>query len=181
MKVQNLYFVYTNFVFFLSKSRCAIEIMMTYFLNIIHFHPLWITSYENMRAYNWPPAKAIPQDPYAEEWDTLSRFEKLCWAWTRLNEYALGTLSTNPNVRVFRFEKIFSNAGRYQTLNDLISFTTSQPGIDPTRIGNTAGWLERRSHQSSQGFPTWDNWTKDQRQQFEQHCGALMNKLGYEI
>lgn len=132
-------------------------------------------------SHNWPPASAVAHDPYAEQWDSFSRFEKLCWAWARLNEYALGTLSNNPNVRVFKFEEIFSGKGRYQTLNDLVFFTTSQPGIDPSRIGSTAGWLERKSHQSPQSFPAWEDWSTEQQYHFERLCGPLMEKLNYPI
>lgn len=132
-------------------------------------------------SHNWPSASSLPQDPYAEQWDTLSRFEKLSWAWTRLNEFALETLSSNPNVRVVQFEKIFSGVERYQTLNELVSFVSTQPGIDPTYIGNTEGWLERKIHQSADGFPGWEDWTKEQKRHFELLCGPLMEKLGYLI
>ena len=134
-----------------------------------------------MISHNWPSANAVLHDPYAERWHTLSRFEKLCWAWTRLNEYALHTLSSNPNVRVFQFEEIFSRERKYQTLNNLVAFTTSQEGIDPTRIGSTAGWLDRRSHQGPQDFPAWEAWTHKQKHHFERLCGPLMEKLGYRL
>jgi hypothetical protein len=131
-------------------------------------------------AHNWPPASALPQDPYAEQWNSLSRFEKLCWAWTRLNEYALSTLEKNPNARVFQFEKIFSGEGRYKTLEELVAFTTSQPGMDAAKVGAVDGWLERKIHQSSGSFPAWEGWTSGQKEHFNKLCGQLMEKMGYQ-
>ena len=132
-------------------------------------------------AHNWPTATDIPDDPYAGKWKGISRFERLCWAWTRLNRYAMDTISKNPDARVFHFEKIFSGAGRYQVLDELVAFTTALPGIDPVQLRNTGGWLERKVHQSSNEFPVWQEWAEEQKKQFIEICGPLMNKLGYVI
>ena len=132
-------------------------------------------------SHKWPSADRIFNDPYAEKWKFLSQFEKLCWAWTNLNEYALETAKRNPNTRIFRFEEIFGGNERYAYLADLVAFAISLPGIDPGRIGAIDGWLERKIHQSSAKFPAWENWTLDQKCQFEQMCGPLMKKLGYTL
>lgn len=137
--------------------------------------------FRKLIAHNWPPASAVPTDPYAEQWDNLSRFEKLCWAWARLNTYAFKTLAGNPNVRVFKFENIFTGDDRYKTVNELIQFATSQPGIDPARVGDSSGWLERRSHQSADGFPAWEQWSSGQKEFFKKVCGDLMEETGYRL
>lgn len=131
-------------------------------------------------SHNWPEASSLPNDPYADKWHMLSKFEKLCWAWTRLNEYALKSIKHNPHARIFRFEDIFLGNARYQVLNKLVAFATSQPDIDLDQIGSTEGWLERKVHQSEEGFPSWDDWTQEQKYQFERICGPLMGKLGYQ-
>ena len=132
-------------------------------------------------SHNWPTAKDIPRDPYNEKWDTLTRFEQMCWAWTRLNDYALRTISKNQNAMVFQFEKLFLGEEKYQVLNKLVSFSTSLPGIDTAHLGKASGWLERKSHQSSLNFPSWEKWPKKQKKQFKTICGAQMQKLGYNI
>lgn len=130
-------------------------------------------------AHKWPTAKGINDDKYASQWDNLSRFEQLCWAWSRLNEYALNTISENPNARLYKFENIFLDENRYQTLDDLVSFAVSLPGIDTPRLGSTIGWLEQKIHQSSNQFPAWEQWTDDQKRKFEEICGSQMESLGY--
>jgi hypothetical protein len=130
-------------------------------------------------AHKWPTAKDVKDDEYATRWDDFSRFEKLCWAWSRLNNYALNTISENPNAQVYKFESIFLDENRYQNLNDLLSFTVSLPGMDPESLGSTSGWLERKIHQSSNGFPEWKQWTSDQKSKFHEICGPQMERLGY--
>jgi len=129
-------------------------------------------------AHKWPTAKDT-NDEYDKQWDRFSRFEKLCWAWSRLNEYALTTISKNPHAQVYKFEDIFLNENRYQVLEKLVSFTTSLPNLDPESLGSTNSWLERKIHQSSSQFPEWEKWSKDQKNSFEKICGPQMESLGY--
>jgi len=129
----------------------------------------------------WPTASQINGDPFAEQWDNLSRFEQLCWAWSKLNSYALNTMQTNPNARMFKFEDIFKSKDKYDVLNDLVSFTTSLPGLSTEKIKKTDGWLEQRIHQSSSKLQAWDTWSEDQRNQFNKICGPLMEDLEYKI
>lgn len=132
-----------------------------------------------MLAHKMPAASEFPGDPLAGRWESLSRFEKLCWAWARLNAYAVDSAEKNPCARVFHFEDIFSGADRYRALEDLVAFATAVPGIDAGRVGSTQGWLERRINESSNAFPAWQSWTEEHRGAFEQICGPLMQRLGY--
>jgi hypothetical protein len=111
----------------------------------------------------------------------MSRFEKICWAWVRLNEYALGTIEENPNARAFRFEDIFKSRDRYQHLATLVDFATDLPGIEPVPSQALDGWLDRKIHGSSGEFPAWPNWSAQQKEQFIQICGPLMESLDYDI
>lgn len=131
-------------------------------------------------AHKWPTPHNIPDDPYKERWDSLSRFEQLCWVWANLNKFALNLMRKNPYAKVFQFEKIFSGKDRYKYLNELITFAISLSNIDSKSIKQSDGWLERKIHMSSSEFPTWDNWTSDQKKQFDHICGSLMAELGYE-
>jgi len=132
-------------------------------------------------SHNWPSPRGNGSDPSAAEWRGFSRFERLCWAWTRLNEYALDTLSLNPDVRVFRFEDVFLGDSRPQNLSELVSFATGHlPGVEH-RMPPLGGQLERRSHGSSGAFPAWQGWTQSQQGHFVRLCGSLMERLGYDL
>jgi len=132
-------------------------------------------------AHTWPTAAECKGDSHAKKWQSMSRFGKLCWGWSRLNRYALGTIQQNPNARVFRFEDIFESEDRYQHLAELINFATDMPGVDPVPAEALDGWLDRRIHKSSGGFPAWSEWSTQQKQQFIEICGPLMEELGYEL
>lgn len=112
----------------------------------------------------------------------MSEFEKVCWAWAKLNDYALGTVQQNSDARMFRFEDIFWQQNRYQHLSELVNFVTNFSGTAPIRYtGSLQGWLEKQIHKSTASFPAWDEWSSIQKRQFESICGPLMDKLGYEI
>jgi hypothetical protein len=151
----------------------------------------WVTSRLNwgeayvkkgLRGYfshSWPVANQIPGDDFSGEWSKFSDFEQLCWAWSRLNVFALNTIEKNPDARVYKFENIFRGNARYDTLDDLVSFVTALPGIDPSGVKSTSGWLEQKIHQSANKFPGWDGWTESQKKFFELTCGPVMDRLGY--
>jgi hypothetical protein len=132
-------------------------------------------------AHTWPTALDIESDPYRSEWNSMSRFERICWAWTRLNKYALGTVQENPNARIFRFEDIFKSKDRYQHLAELVDFVTYMPGVAPVPTKALDGWLDHQIHKSSGDFPAWPEWSTQHKQQFVEICGPLMEELGYEL
>jgi len=132
-------------------------------------------------AHTWPTAKEIKDDPYRFKWDSMSHFERLCWAWVKLNEYALGSILDNASARVFRFEDIFLSQDRYQHLADLVQFVTRIPDTEPIATRSLDGWLDRQVHRSVDRIPPWEEWSAEQLQPFRSICGPLMDKLGYEF
>ncbi len=130
-------------------------------------------------ARQWPTAPELPDDPYAAQWSQMARFERVCWAWSRLNAYALQTLAANPCARLFRFEEIFQHPARYDHLAALMAFALDMPGA-PAAAADMAGWLERPVHASQGIFPAWPDWSPQQQAQFQAICGPLMAQLGYE-
>jgi hypothetical protein len=132
-------------------------------------------------AHRWPRASDFEDDPYCSEWATMSRFKRLCWAWAKLNEYALSTIDKNPDARLFRFEDIFKSEDRYQHLEDMVQFVTTFPDAKPFAVGSLDGWLDRRINPSAGLFPAWEEWSPEHKQQFETICGPLMKKSGYEF
>jgi hypothetical protein len=136
--------------------------------------------FRSIFARNWPTARDV-DDEYCAKWELMTWFEKLCWAWARLNEYALRTVERNPSARVFRFEDIFTSENRYQHLAALVDFATDLPGVQPVPSEALEGWLERKIHTSSGDFPAWPGWPVQHREQFIEICGPLMESLEYDI
>lgn len=129
----------------------------------------------------FPSASEIENDPFKSQWSSMSLFQQLCWAWSTLNEYAIETVSDNPNARLFQFEEIFQANDRYQHLLELVHFLIPDSHRHLVSSETLDGWLNRKIHKSQGGFPVWDQWSIDHRQQFLEICGPLMEKLGYEF
>lgn len=130
-------------------------------------------------AHNWPTAAAVPDDACAAEWATMSRFERICWAWSRLNGYALQTAASNPQARVFRFEALFKSPEKYDHLAEMVNFVTEIGGAPAVSAASLAGRLEQRVHQGAGAFPDWAGWSAAQKAAFERLCGPLMAQLNY--
>jgi len=127
-------------------------------------------------AHTWPTAYECGEVSLSQ-WESMPKFEKLCWAWVRLNEFALNSVGNNPNIRVVKFEDIFISDQRYDNLQELLEFLIS---IDnPGMLSSIDGWLEKRIHGSWGKFPKWEDWTSGQKAGFIDVCGPLMNRLNY--
>jgi hypothetical protein len=110
----------------------------------------------------------------------MSRFERLCWAWAKLNGYALATIGRNPDASLFRFEDIFESEERYQNLACLVAFASE---VLDTRLTSEGleGWLDTRINVGPNASSAWEDWSLEHKQAFDRICGALMEKLGYEF
>jgi hypothetical protein len=133
---------------------------------------------QKLVAHTWPTAVQCGEvSKYT--WESMARFEKLCWAWVKLNEYAVNSITGNPNIALIKFEDIFKSENQYQNLEELLTFLTSFE--EPTKLDFTsiAGWLEKRIHGSEGIFPKWADWSTNQKEYFHGICGPLMERLDY--
>jgi hypothetical protein len=152
----------------------------------VRSHMSWGEAYgkkgiRRLLGHRWPAASELAGDKFAERWGDFSRFEKLCWAWSRLNGFALDLLEKNPQGMVFRFESLFKDEQRQRYLDRLVHFATDLKGIDRDSVGSARGWVDRRIHAGSNRFPDWQHWTADQQNGFREICGPLMDSLGYRF
>jgi hypothetical protein len=131
--------------------------------------------------HTWPTALEFEDDAYRSKWLDMSRFERLCWAWGKLNTYAMGTLVENPDARLFRFEDIFISKNRYKHLAELVEFATAFPQFGPLTDHTIEGSLDRQVNPSVSRFPEWNQWSTEQKQHFQATCGSLMESLGYQL
>ncbi len=151
----------------------------------------WVRSFHNwgkiyaknrlrrLIGHTWPRADQYPDDPYYGTWNDMSRFERLCWAWNKLNRYALESIPQNPDAELFRFEDLFSSEDKYDRLAELMSFLLAVH--DGETIPNLHGKLEVKVQESANRFPNWLEWSSREKNLFIEHCGELMTKLSYDI
>lgn len=135
----------------------------------------------SLLAHTWLKADELENDPYNEKWADMSRFEKVCWAWVRLNEFALTSLENTKQAKLFKFEDIFQDDRRYIKLDEMLDFCLSMPGLEKISRKSTSGFLDRKINYAELEYPGWDSWQCEQKERFKDICGGLMNKLGYII
>ncbi len=116
----------------------------------------------------------------ARSWRSLSRFEKVCWTWSAINERLLRHARDDPNTLLARYEDVFLNKGRYGVLNDLLAFVCAfdDRSFDYHIAPNILG---RRIHESGRGFPDWTEWEPELAVTLTEYCGPLMADLGYGL
>lgn len=129
--------------------------------------------------HSWPKASLIEGDPYQAKWERMSRFERLCWAWTTLNSYALKELKNDPNIKLVYFEDLFESSDREGHLLELINFLSEDYHIKPNGTDQLKSILTIQPNSSLNKYPSWDSWTAAQQEFFKITCMPLMSELGY--
>ena len=122
----------------------------------------------------WDPVTFLicphAEDPLAEAWPQMDRFERLCWYWTVENRYLRHALA-----RHVQFERLLSSYDYF--VNELLV----PLGLSITRDM----WRTARQHPknatSQYGIPHWSNWDSDKKAAFERICGQEMHENGYEV
>ena len=124
--------------------------------------------FRSLFVHTWLRADELDDDPYKEKWEEMSRFEKICWAWVRLNEFALTALDSNEHAKLIKFEDIFQSNRRYENLDNLLKFCLSINGLEKLPRKSTQGFLDRKINHIEFNYPGWDLWETRQKKQSPQ-------------
>jgi len=117
-----------------------------------------------------PLAQPPPDDPYVNQWQAMSRFEKICWLWQSDNKYMRETTGLT-----LQFETLIRDYDYFRAkLTDPI-------GIDVSR----AAWEEntRLIGNPTPAFrmDSWSRWSDSERDVFRAICGKEMEACGYDF
>ena len=120
-------------------------------------------------AYDTKYIRPKPGDRFFDKWDTMSRFEKLCWYWTVENQY----LYECCNGRVIQFEKIIAD---YEYFRERV--------LEPLGLSIPKEVWEKEVQRSKNvslqyKLPHWKEWDTWMKERFWEICGEVMRKLGY--
>jgi hypothetical protein len=140
---------------------------------------LFLGKLKHVLGHKWLTAADFQNDPLFSDWEELTRFERICWAWATLNDFAVSDTLSNPRAALFKFEEIFSSKDKYSNLRKLLDFTLDLPRVNKVSWENLENILERPENQSAGSFPAWEQWTDSQQEFFDRVCGPLMKKAGY--
>jgi len=121
--------------------------------------------------------KTVGDKKFCAQWNSFSRFEKLCWAYQFIYNKLLESTEGDPNSKLFRFEDLFYSPDKYKVLDDLVRFIVKEKNHNysiPNRI------LDKKVHKNiSYAFPDYENWDKNMQNQYWNICEKIHHKLGY--
>ncbi|MBD3310420.1 hypothetical protein GF351_04330 [Candidatus Woesearchaeota archaeon] len=146
-------------------------------------HKIWFSRTDIMNLFGKrlnPHMFSHGQQKFQKTWNRMSRFEKICWSWVQINRFQIEMARKDKNATVVRFEDIFKAKDRYKNLEKLLEFATSMD--NRPILGSWRGILEKRINVSKKegGFPGYKHWSDEQKRQFHDICGSLMQELGYK-
>jgi len=138
--------------------------------------------FRKLVCHNWPRADELSDNPYKDKWAEMDRFVRICWAWRYLNEFALNSIEKSPNIRLYKFEDIFTSTVEDSKIPDLLDYISGLQNIKMKCSRDEALlFLKNKINPSKKnGLSEYNNWTSRQKKFFEDICGPLMNKLDYK-
>ncbi len=120
----------------------------------------------------------IQDDPYREQWKQMSKFEKYCWFYNKLNENAISEMKDRENFQVFKYEDIFLSEHKKENFGAMLEFATDfQSG--QAMCDFKSELIDKKVDSKQSKARAWETWTPEQAQILMKHCGEIMKKYGY--
>lgn len=153
----------------------------------------WITSHMNWgHWYNEKRLSSIivrrlkpsdfADDKLTKKWGHFDRFQKLCWAWEKINRLALESVKSTKNARLYRFEDIFQEHLDCSALEKLVEFGTSHFSPEHVLYELANQMMQTKVNANTGGkFSDKEGWTNSMHQLFYEICGDLMKQLKYPL
>jgi len=130
-------------------------------------------------------------DPYAEKWHQLDRFEKLCWYWRHTNEFLFSKL-----MYPVHFEKLINNYDYFKekilkpTGGDISYDVWEREVKKPKNTSKKESMIKttikqillyrKDTQEIHKPIPPCQMWDKNKTNKFWEICGETMTKLGYK-
>lgn len=109
-------------------------------------------------------------DRWAEEWEEMNRFARLCWYWQVDNAYLRQTIGQTK-----QFEKILESYDYFNSEILVPCGLTISHSLWQEAVKNPSNATEQ--HQ----LPSWGAWSEAQQRIFLRICGNEMRKCGYKV
>lgn len=127
-----------------------------------------------------PKAQMIPDDPFRNQWERFSQFQRTCWAWRFHIEYAIKSIKANPHAKLVKYEDLFEGAHQKESINNLLKYVTVFPDGYQAEYRYNGELSGKKFHESRLNqLPKWENWSPDQVREFQEVCGDFLIQQGY--
>lgn len=128
---------------------------------------------------DWISPMHMIDDPYKDKWKSMSTFEKICWSWVKINKYAINSLDRNPMARLFKYEDLFQDDGR--NIIELTNWVSEFPDKKFKHEVREYDFKKKINKNRSYSFPSWQDWSINQKNIFMEICGEFMLEMNYII
>lgn len=121
----------------------------------------------------------IDDEVHASDWENYSTFQKLCWAWLKINEVLINYAGMDPNCLVVRFEDLFEKDDKQESLRRVVEWSTQFDDksfdfkVSPDVAARPA------NVNISDAFPSSEYWDDQLKEELQRICGPMMLRLGY--
>jgi len=134
------------------------------------------------------PVLPCNDDPYARRWNSMTRFERLCWYWNHTNSYLAdhvpvgGKMERALTEYDYFHERILEPLG-LEVPKESWSSLVSQPRNTSSQYTREQFvrrlLLGTRRAASPGSIPHWSKWDDEMTKRFWSICGDTMTRLGY--
>ncbi|MCA9367237.1 hypothetical protein KC887_03170 [Candidatus Kaiserbacteria bacterium] len=117
----------------------------------------------------------IANDPWRDEWENFTPFEKSSWLWQTVDDFIYKDTVGQADSHCVRFEEVFDRQRNYPGLYSIAAFLELQtlltfPLDEPIAQTNT----NRGTH-----FPRWNTWDEETIEKFNRIAGKSLIRYGY--
>ncbi len=120
----------------------------------------------------------VKGDPYRDKWKKMSKFEKYCWFYNKLNENALLEMKHKENFEVYRYEDIFLSENKKENFKSMLDFATDfQSGQIACNF--QADLIDKKVDSKQSKACAWESWSSEEVEMMMRHCGEMMKEFGY--
>lgn len=124
----------------------------------------------------WQPSIKVDRNTIFSDRMSFSKFKQFCFVWNYKNELIKKTFEHSNNYLLVRIEDITSSQDRNENLSNLIKFLEL-----PTKEMDLSSFIQKKVNESkTNSFPTYNNWSNEQKKYLHEKCGKLMKDFGYE-
>lgn len=121
----------------------------------------------------------LPDDPYCKAWPTMSRFERICWYWAMKDAQIMEALADREKTLTIKFERLFDPDTGTACVLEMLEFLDLSDRLR-VKASDIANHMQRRVNKTDEYLlPASDQWTDEQKTQFDRIAGAHMRRMGY--
>ena len=123
-------------------------------------------------------------DPISEEWVSLSRFQKLCWYYSKVHTYILAS-----KLPFYKMEELITDADQLKefisdlgiNVSNISDFTLAKVNSSKTNQLKNNARLFLKGEKIQKRELDWGSLSREELSTYEQYCETLHTPLGYVL